>query len=141
MHRRLVPDGSAAVYLDVSGSMGEWIGRLHAALVPLRRLLAPELFLFSTEVHALSHAALRRGELPTTGGTDLDPVLRHLAAWPGTPPRRVLVLTDGCVGTPTARLRKQVAARGIALHVGLVDAHARQQLLPWAASVSPLDGG
>jgi hypothetical protein len=137
--RRLVPAGSAAVYLDVSGSMGKWIGRLHAALRPLHRLLAPELFAFSTEVHALSHAALRRGALPTTGGTDLEPVLRHLAAWPGPPPRRVLVLTDGWVGTPASNLCRQVAARDIALHVGLVDSRPAHAALHWAASVSVLD--
>ncbi len=138
--RRAVPVGDAVVYLDVSGSMGEWIGRLYAALAPLRRLLAPELFAFSTEVHALRHADLLAGRLPTTGGTDLAPVLRHLLARPGAPPSRVLLLTDGWVGQPDPRHLRDLAARGTALHVGLVSDGRHHPPLPWATTVTTIPG-
>jgi hypothetical protein len=139
--RRAVPAGDAVVYLDVSGSMGEWIGRLHAALVPLRRLLAPALYAFSTEVHALRHADLLAGRLPTTGGTDIGPVLQHLLQHRGPPPSRVLLLTDGAVGIPDARAVRTLAERGTALHVGLVQRNGGAPRLPWAASVTGLQGG
>lgn len=138
--RRADPSGDAVVYLDVSGSMGQWTGRLHAALVPLRRLLAPELFAFSTQVHALRHADLLAGRLPTTGGTDIAPVLRHLLAHRGAPPSRVLLLTDGWVGQPAPRLLRDVAARGIALHVGLVSDGRHHPPLPWATTVTTIPG-
>ena len=99
--RRADPSGDAVVYLDVSGSMGQWTGRLHAALVPLRRLLAPQLYAFSTQVHALRHADLLAGRLPTTGGTDIAPVLRHLLAHRGIAP-----LLDIIVGGDTCERRK-----------------------------------
>lgn len=136
--RRAVPVGDAVVYLDVSGSMGAWIGRLHAALVPLRRLLAPELFAFSTQVHALRHADLLAGHLPTTGGTDIAPVLQHLLTRKGPPPSRVLLLTDGYVGAPAPDVLQAVAARGIALHVGVVADGRAHPPIPWAASITPL---
>jgi uncharacterized protein with von Willebrand factor type A (vWA) domain len=139
--RHAVPTGDAVVYLDVSGSMGGWVGRLHAALVPLRRLLAPELFAFSTQVHALRHADLLAGNLPTTGGTDIAPVLAHLLQRRGPPPSRVLVLTDGLVGTPDARTVRLLADRGTTLHVGLVRIAGAPPALPWAASVTRLPSG
>jgi hypothetical protein len=69
---------SALVYLDVSGSMNGLLERLHAALVPLRRRLAPEILAFSTRVVPVAQSAFVAGRLPTTGGTSIEPVLAHL---------------------------------------------------------------
>jgi hypothetical protein len=68
-------------------------------------------------------------------------VLQHLLQHRGPPPSRVLLLTDGAVGTPDARAVRTLAERGTALHVGLVQRSGGGPRLPWAASVTRLPGG
>ena len=138
--RRPAQEHGAAIYLDVSGSMGPWAGRLHAALVPLRRMLAPQLFVFSTIVESYSRDAFVRGRVQTTGGTDITPVLKHLADHAAARKiRRALVLTDGYVGTPSRKVLKDFLATGVLLHVGITGTK-RIDCSPWAASVTLLTG-
>ena len=137
--RRARPAGTAAIYLDVSGSMGDMVHRLHAALVPLRRLLAAEVYVFSTTVEGYTRDAFIRGRVQTTGGTDITPVLTHLTAMAtaGTM-YRALVLTDGCVGTPRSKVQRAFQQSGAVLHVGIVGPGLLDSA-PWAASVTRLD--
>lgn len=136
---RLRPAGTAAIYLDVSGSMGDMVHRLHAALVPLRRLLAADVYVFSTTVERYTREAFLRGRVQTTGGTDITPVLEHLTALVATGAvRRALVLTDGYVGTPNAAVRRAFTVSRAALHVGIVGQGTADRA-PWAASVTRLD--
>jgi predicted metal-dependent peptidase len=137
--RRRRPAGAAAIYLDVSGSMGDEVHRLHAAVVPLRRLLAAEVYVFSTTVERYTRDAFIRGRVQTTGGTDITPVLKHLTALAtsGTV-RRALVLTDGYVGTPSKAVQRAFQTSAAVLHVGIVG-HGTADRAPWAASVTRLD--
>ena len=136
---RLRPAGAAAIYLDVSGSMGDLVHRLHAALVPLRRLLAADVYVFSTTVERYTRQAFVRGRVQTMGGTDITPVLQHLTTLASTGAvRRALVLTDGYVGTPSAKVQRAFTASRAALHVGIVG-HGTGDHAPWAASVTRLD--
>jgi uncharacterized protein with von Willebrand factor type A (vWA) domain len=91
--------GRTDVYLDVSGSMDGYLRWLYGALVALRDHVSPTLRLFSTRVVPVGIAALRSGEVPTTGGTDIACVVRDLRR---RHPRKVLILTDGYVGAPTS---------------------------------------
>jgi hypothetical protein len=86
------------VYVDVSGSLNTSLPILFGALRSLRAHISPAVHLFSTAVATIDLAALCSGEVRTTGGTDISCVLEHVAA---TRPKRVLVITDGYVGTPT----------------------------------------
>jgi len=83
------------VYVDVSGSMADVLPLLYRALLPLVPLLAPRVFLFSTRVHEAPLAALRRGDVVTTGGTDIGCVTEHLLE---RRIRRAVIVTDGWVG-------------------------------------------
>jgi hypothetical protein len=124
---RHTPHRSAAtIYIDVSGSMTELIDRLHAALVPLRRMLAPEVLAFSCGVMPTPVARFVDGEMDSTWGTEIEPVLTHAAerarrAGPGSlGPRRALVLTDGYFDRPgAAAVRALVEARA-ELHFGII---------------------
>jgi hypothetical protein len=137
---------SAAVYLDVSGSMTGLLERLHASLVPLRRLLAAEVFVFSTRVVPVARAAFLRGELPSTGGTSIEPVLRHLAAQASCPPgraghtrpRRALVLTDGWFDQPSRSAAAALSAGGHALHLGVLGPGPLHDRAAWVASSTRL---
>ena len=136
--RRPRLEGATAIYLDVSGSMGNWIEKLHAALVPLRRQLAPRLFAFSTVVDELSRADFLRGRLCTTGGTSITPVLEHLTkeARAGRV-RTALLLTDGYVGPPGRVALQKFVASGARLHVGLTAEGVLAQQ-KWTASITKL---
>ena len=94
--RSLLRHQQVHVYLDVSGSMDGVIAPLYAALAGLTPWLAPRVQLFSTAVRGITLAGLRRGDLLTTGGTDIAIVTEHLVR---ERVRRVLIVTDGWVGT------------------------------------------
>lgn len=87
--------GRVRVYLDVSGSMDNVIRPLYTALASLAPWIEPEVQLFSTRVAGVPMARLRRGELVTTGGTDIRVVTEHLLRDKAA---RALIVTDGWVG-------------------------------------------
>ncbi len=99
------------VYLDVSGSMRDVLPLLYRALLPLAPLLEPRLFLFSTRVHEAPLAALRRGDVLTTGGTDIGCVTTHLLAHRI---RRAVIVTDGWVGRVPGEHRVRLRGRRLA---------------------------
>ena len=137
--RRLRPAGAAVIYLDVSDSMGDMVHRLHAALVPLRRLLAAEVYVFSTTVERYARDAFISGRVQTTGGTDITPVLKHLTALATSGAvRRALLLTDGDVGTPSKAVQRAFHTSAAVLHVGIVGS-GTMITAPWAASVTRLE--
>ena len=130
-------EGSAHVYLDVSGSMGELLPRLVGLLRPHALAGRAKVFQFSTTVWPLPAAELRRGLITSTGGTNINPVLEHALAAKRV--RRILVVTDGVTGLPHPRLAQQLRARRIEVHVVLpAESAHRQQLEGIAASVTVL---
>jgi len=144
--QRRVPRG-VTIYLDVSGSMSGVLPALHAALVPLRRVVRPRILLFSTLVVEAGGEDFDAGRLCTTGGTDITPVLEHLLQ---QPPRRnvantnnsdtdaALVLTDGYFDHPPAAIRSALCTRGLRVHLGIVDNGPLHDTAPWVASATRL---
>ncbi|NWF69188.1 MAG: hypothetical protein HXY40_08880 [Chloroflexi bacterium] len=106
------------MYLDVSGSMANVLPYLLGLVVPYVQQGVVEVFQFSTVVEPLPGAQLRQNKLRTTGGTDINCVLRHLLEV-RPPVQRVLILTDGFVGQPQYELAAGVRERGIRLYVVL----------------------
>ena len=130
---------AATIYLDVSGSMQGMVERLHAALVPLRRLLAPDVFAFSCDVSPTPVARFVAGTVRTSWGTEITPVLRHAAGAPGRrgAPRRALVLTDGYFAAPRPDAVRTLRESRTELHVAVIG----DGPLPtgdWAASATRL---
>ena len=98
--RRLEPLPVAHVYLDISGSMSSVLPKLAAALRRPHKQGLLRLFVFSTVVGEIEPRNLEC-KVPNTYGTDINCVLRHLEGLaPGKRPRRVVIVTDGWVGTP-----------------------------------------
>lgn len=102
--RRRGRAGRAQVYLDVSGSMEEYVPLLYGALLALRNYVHTDVLLFSTTIASVRIADLQNGRVNTTGGTDITCVLEHVLK---THIRKALVITDGYVGPPA---REQAAA-------------------------------
>lgn len=104
-------DGTAQVYLDVSGSMDAEMPRIIGLLNCLGRHIRRPFWAFSNEV---APAEIVKGNLKTatTGGTSMSCVLEHVAT---TRPDAAIVVTDGYIETLD---RKLVAkASGTRLHV------------------------
>ena len=106
--RRSREASATHVYLDVSGSVEPWLDDLYGALAALRGHIAPLVHLFSTRIASVPLAALREGVRRTTGGTSGDCVFAHAL---GRPVRKVLLITDGYVGAPPARVQQAVRER------------------------------
>lgn len=117
VRRQPHPSDIAHAYLDVSGSMDRELPLLASVLAPLQRAGVLRLYVFSTEVAAVTPRDVAEGRLPSTGGTDIDCVLRHLLALPPrSRPRRAVLVTDGFVGVAHPDL---VTRLRTALYVGL----------------------
>ena len=104
-------DGTAQVYLDVSGSMDAEMPLIIGLLNRLGRNIRRPFWAFSNEV---APAEIVKGNLKTatTGGTSMSCVLEHVAK---TRPDAAIVVTDGYIETLD---RKLVAkASGTRLHV------------------------
>ena len=87
------PEGTAQVYLDVSGSMNAEMGLLIALLGRLSRWIRRPFWAFSDE---LAPAVIENGQLKTStsGGTSLACVIAHLEK---TRPSSAVIITDGYI--------------------------------------------
>lgn len=111
----------AFVYFDVSGSVAEEVPSVAQALLPYCRSRLCTVHVFSTVVHQASARDLAARKFSSTGGTDIDCVLKHVLELPPRKrPRAVVVVTDGFTGKPDAGLAERFHAAGMRLFVGLV---------------------
>ncbi len=97
--RRWKPVEKAHIYLDVSGSMEFLLPNLLDLVIPYLADGTADVFQFSTEVEPISYEQISRGNITTTGGTDINCVLDHMLNLPKIP-KTVLLLTDGEFGSP-----------------------------------------
>jgi hypothetical protein len=126
----------ALVYLDVSGSMRDFLPYLAGAMAPFVRARLCTLFIFSTEVRPVSLSELRDGRFASTGGTSINCVLEHYLTLPSQArPSRLVVLTDGYTGRPAASLLQRCRAK---LYCGLVSSSYRDDLEDAAADIVAL---
>lgn len=98
-------DGTAQVYLDVSGSMDREMPLLIGLLNRLGRQIRRPFWAFSNEV---APAVIEKGVLKTatTGGTSMACVLEHVAQ---TRPEAAIVVTDGYIEALDPRLVARAA--------------------------------
>ena len=115
----------AFVYFDVSGSVAEQVPSVAQALLPYCRGGLCTVHVFSTVVHPASVRDLVARKFSSTGGTDIDCVLKHvLELPPRRRPRAAVIITDGFTGKPNATLAKRFRAAKMRLFVGLVKSDA-----------------
>ena len=111
----------AFVYFDVSGSVAEQVPSVAQTLLPYCRGGLCTVHVFSTVVHPASVRDLAARKFSSTGGTDIDCVLKHVLELPPRKrPRAAIVVTDGFTGVPDATLAARFRAAGMRLFVGLV---------------------
>jgi hypothetical protein len=137
---RLEPREVAHVYLDVSGSMDAVLPLLTGALRAPHRRGEVKLFVFSTVVGEVNpRKPFAEQELPNTGGTEINCVLKHLIAQPAPrTPRRVLLLTDGYTGQPRQDFTDELRRRRVDFFVGLTGPGTSRELEPFAKHLEEL---
>lgn len=129
----------AYIYLDVSGSMSSLIPHLLGLVLPYVANGQAEVFQFSTVVEQMPLEELRKGQLRSTRGTDINCVLHHLLEPRQPAVKKALVLTDGYTGTPTADFARNIAEGGYRVHVVLPYESAwTEDLEPLATTVTVL---
>lgn len=112
------PKQRAYVYFDVSGSMGRVIPYLLGLLTPYVVNDQAKLFQFSTIVEPLPLSALQKGLVTSSGGTSIVPVFDHLIKQTQIV-SRILILTDGFTGSPTAEQMAVLQANNTRVHTVL----------------------
>jgi hypothetical protein len=108
---------TARVYLDVSGSMTEYVQDFLGPLTAYVSRRLASLWQFSTVVKPLPLGELRHGRLITTGGTDIVIVLVHALEDPAT--TSIVVVTDGYVQELPPWLVQRLRDRNVAVEVVL----------------------
>jgi hypothetical protein len=106
----------AHVYLDVSGSMTEFVPMVYGALFPLSSLVHPKVHLFSTKVADASLSDLRKGYVCSDLGTHINCVMEHILE---NRVCKALLITDGWVGEVSEYHATKLKQRGVILNTVL----------------------
>jgi hypothetical protein len=116
-HRRRTYGEKVHVYLDVSGSIGDFKPVLYKALLHCRDFVYPRVHLFSTKVADITACQMRSGTCLSTGGTEIGCVAEHMR---DHRIRRAVLVTDGYVGHPEGLDQETLAGAtlGVALTPG-----------------------
>jgi len=80
------------IYIDVSGSISDYIHLLFGLVAHAGDLVGEPVYLFSNKVCEASLRELKAGEYKTTFGTDIDCVARHALEHKF---HKILIITDG----------------------------------------------
>jgi len=99
------------VYLDVSGSMNEYLPYMLGLLAPYVGNGQAEAYQFSNRVWPISYQELRGGKLTTTIGTSINAVIEHVVSQQPAVDK-VVIVTDGEFGWLSEQLKTQVKALG-----------------------------
>lgn len=126
-------EGSAFVYLDVSGSMNAEMPQIIALLGRLSRYIRRPFWAFSDVV---APAVIERGQLKaeTTGGTSMACVIEHIAL---TQPYAAIVVTDGYIEKLDKQLVRKIGKSK--LHVVLTRDGSAAELKKAGLSYTQLD--
>jgi len=89
--------GEVAVYIDVSGSMGDNVNTIYSICAGLSEYLSNHIYLYSNKVEHITLKELKSGKIETTYGTDFDCVMNHMATLPHDI-RKMVIFTDGFWG-------------------------------------------
>lgn len=110
------------VYMDVSGSMSDYVSEIIPFLLKPLKEKKIEVYAFSTKVFPVSYETLKTGLLPANGGTDISCVYNHyfntyLAKKMKV--RKILVLTDGYIGTTDEYDFNRIKTSGLKIYFGI----------------------
>ena len=119
------------IYVDVSGSMHHFRPALVRAVLSCKHWLAPQIFLFSTQVVPTSIEQLQTGKIQSTGGTCGDSVVKHIIE---NNIENAIIFTDGYVGPQDSG----TVSKKLRPHIVLTPGGYPKDFEPIAASLAQL---
>jgi hypothetical protein len=93
--------GVCSIYLDVSGSMGGYVRLVYKVATDCQEYLEDKIHLFSNVIESISKEELLKGVMKSTGGTDFDIIIAHMAK---SNIKKAVVFTDGYASISPASL-------------------------------------
>jgi len=108
------------IYLDVSGSVQNEIGKFFYLLKKPLRERRCKLYGFSNKVDHITYDNLIKGVYKTTGGTDLDCVFDHYFKNKKNN-NKILIITDGYTGLPNNKNLNLIKKNNVKIYVGVVN--------------------
>ena len=116
------------IYLDISGSMSNYIKYCVEAILSCSKKLDTHIWLFSVGLCEISLKQLRSGELPSYGGTSISEVTQHIQE---NGFRSVVIVTDGWVG-PVPQEYFNFCKKKANIQVVYTPEHGKHDLAPIA---------
>jgi len=102
-----------AIYLDVSGSVNDYLPRILGILRNLKSEIQ-SIYLFSNRVYEVPFVALLKGKIRTTGGTDFNCVAESIL---DSNLDKVVIITDGYASLSRANNTKLHAKKVVMLTI------------------------
>lgn len=84
--------GVCSIYLDVSGSMGNYVKLVYRVANDCKDYLDDKIYLFSNVISAITKDELLKGVVKSTGGTDFDIIINHMEK---NKIKKSIIFTDG----------------------------------------------
>lgn len=116
-----IEDGNlkALVYLDVSSSVVDNIGKIFPLLYNPYFKKEIKLFVFSTVVKEIEYDNFINKNYESTGGTDIDCIFEHYFSLnKKIRPKSILILTDGYTQFPNDRYKNLIKKDKVVVNVG-----------------------
>lgn len=109
--------GGVNIYIDVSRSIMDYIPFIFGAIYPLRDYIGKGIYEFSNKVVKVEWEDIKKGISHTTGGTDMDCVLRHMLKYHH---KRAVMFTDAMFGFPDLTLVHKMEKEGRKLYFVII---------------------
>ena len=84
--------GVCSIYVDVSGSMGDYMRLVYKVAVDCKNYLDDKIFLFSNVIEPITKDELLKGVVKSTGGTDFNIIVSHMET---NKIKKAVLFTDG----------------------------------------------
>ncbi len=110
--------GGVNVYIDVSGSMDEYIPFIFGAIYPLKDYIGEGIYEFSNKVVKVEWEDIKKGISYTTGGTDVECILRHMLKYRH---KRAVVFTDALFSVHNLTLVHRMEKEGRKLYFVIIN--------------------
>ncbi len=104
--------GEVAVYVDVSGSVSNYIPWLYGAVLSFQEYLKPEVFLFSNKIVPVPLRKFAEGFVSSTGGTNFNCIAEHLLE---NRFEKCVIITDG-YASMKPELQDQIKKAQVEIH-------------------------
>lgn len=109
------------VYLDVSGSVSDELGKYVSLLIEPYSRKKCRVFSFSEVVNEVTYAQLKSGKFISSYGTNVNCIFDHFFSLPiNKRPKKILIMTDGYTGIVNSKHFLNIKNENIEVYCALI---------------------